>query len=259
MKRPLALAMCGAVAAGVAAVGATAAPASAAESGWVYSDKWGVIGRNTLGSPVADLRFGPWGRTSATSAATQAPPYGRGSLGLEVAAGPDPTVVTNAEKVAYGNETDFAGLRLRDIRTVRYSIFAGMDSIDGVALPGIAFEVDPNLNDTVNYSTLGYLPHLSTAPSSPSPRLPNRWQEYDAAADGSQWFATGQTGADSGCILADPCTFAELKLALPNAVVTYSVQFQKGRDNAFVGAVDGLRLNNTVYDFEYNGVRKRKT
>jgi hypothetical protein len=34
----------------------------------------------------------------------------------------------------------------------------------------------------------------------------------------------------------------------------YSVQITKGRDNSFQGAVDALRINNTVFDFEEHGV-----
>jgi hypothetical protein len=35
------------------------------------------------------------------------------------------------------------------------------------------------------------------------------------------------------------------------------VQFSKGRDHAFSGAVDGLTLNDTTYDFEPYGVVTR--
>ncbi|ROO84687.1 hypothetical protein EDD29_2214 [Actinocorallia herbida] len=272
VKKRAVLTMCGAVLAGVAGAGSTAVSAAAADpeqattvaaedaagDPWVYSDKWGVIGRNTIGSPVAELRFGPWGRTTAAPAATQKPPYGHGSLGLLVAAGPNPAVTTDDEKIAYGNETDFAGVRLRDIKTLSYSIFTAMDSIAQVALPGIAFEIDPKLNPGVTYSTLGYLPNISQSPSAPATPTQGRWQTYDAAATGSRWFATGATGPAINCTLASPCTFAQAKAALPNAVITYSVEFQKGRDNAFTGAVDGLRINDDLYDFEFKGVRKRR-
>ena len=36
----------------------------------------------------------------------------------------------------------------------------------------------------------------------------------------------------------------------------YTVAVTKGRDNSFVGAVDGLRLNDTIYDFEPFGVEE---
>lgn len=41
------------------------------------------------------------------------------------------------------------------------------------------------------------------------------------------------------------------------APIFYSVAVGKGRDNAWVGAIDGLRINNTIYDFEADGVKSR--
>jgi hypothetical protein len=210
---------------------------------------WGIIGRNTLGSPSAFFRDGPLGRTSTDPAARQAPPYGQGSLQIIVGDG--------TEKIAFGNETNFSGLRLADINALTYWVFAGTDSLAGIALPGIALEVDPNVTAGVNYSSLVYLPNDSTAPSSPATPVPNVWQHYNASTTGSAWFATGATGAAIGCTLATPCSFAELKTKLPNAEVTYSLGITKGRDTAFIGAVDGLQVNQFAYDFERYGVLTR--
>src|SRR5205814_2190579 len=60
------------------------------------SEHWGVIERNTIGSPVAELREGPFSAFTPTGDLT-APPFGKGSLGIEVGSG--------QEKVAFGNET----------------------------------------------------------------------------------------------------------------------------------------------------------
>lgn len=211
------------------------------------SDKWGIIGRNTYGSPNAVLRDGPYGRTTATFPAAQAPPYGDGSLGIIVDAG---------EKVAFGNETIFAGRRLSSIDTLRYWVFAGTDDINTVVLPNITLEVDPNVG-TSDYTSLVYLPDQSTSPSAPITRLANVWQRYDASTTGSRWWATGPTGTTINCTQASPCTFQELKTRLPDAVISYSLGISKGRDTAFVGAVDGLQVNRLVYDFETSGVRTR--
>lgn len=211
------------------------------------SDKWGIIGRNTYGSPNAVLRDGPHGRTAAAFPATQSPPHGDGSLGIIVDAG---------EKIAFGNETTFAGRRLASINTLRYWVFAGTDDINSVVLPNITLEVDPNVG-TSDYTSLVYLPDQSTSPSAPITPMANVWQRYDASTTGSQWFATGTTGTTIECTLADPCTFQELKQKLPDAVISYSLGISKGRDTAFVGAVDGLRVNRLVYDFEKSGVRTR--
>jgi hypothetical protein len=67
--------------------------------------------------------------------------------------------------------------------------------------------------------------------------------------------------------LSPLCTFAQIKAALNDdadgddddpsndAVITYSVAFSKGSGNpAFSGAVDGLMINNQMFDFEPFGV-----
>ena len=43
----------------------------------------------------------------------------------------------------------------------------------------------------------------------------------------------------------------------PNASI-YTAQITKGRDYAFSGAVDALRINNQVFDFEPFGVYTRQ-
>ncbi len=108
---------------------------------------------------------------------------------------------------------------------------------------------------TVNDTTLVYLPDVSVSPSAPVVRVPNAWQQYDTAAVGSRWYATGATGILINCTVVSPCTFTELKTRLPDAVITYSLGFSA--DDGFIGAIDGLQVNNTVYDFESFGVRKR--
>ncbi|GGO15241.1 hypothetical protein GCM10010116_30580 [Microbispora rosea subsp. aerata] len=216
-----------------------------------FSDEpWGVIYRNTSGNPNAVLRVGPWGRTSPTDiAATQQPPFGIGSLGLIVGG--------DTDHIQFGNETDFAGTRLADINTLRYWIFTGVDVdvFPSINRPNLSLEIDPNRPETGDYSSLVYLPNSSTAPSAPSTPFPNIWQQYDASAAGSQWYLT-QPGTLTTCTQANPCSFAELKALLPDAVITYSVAINKGsNDGPFHGAVDGLQINNFTYDFEPQGVR----
>ena len=58
-------------------------------------------------------------------------------------------------------------------------------------------------------------------------------------------------------MLATPCTFSQLQTALNDggdAATILTVAVGKGRDFAWSGAVDGLRLNSTIYDFEPFGV-----
>ncbi|SDL13582.1 hypothetical protein SAMN05421874_11689 [Nonomuraea maritima] len=215
---------------------------------------WGIIGRNTLGTPNAVLREGPYGRVSGQFPVTQAPPYGTGSLGLIVGGADTPL---EADKIMWGNERIFAGGDLDAIRRLSYWVFAGVDDLDGVTLPNITIEVDPNRDTTTNYTSLVYLPNESDSPSAPANPTENLWQRYDALASGNQWFATGATGTDIGCTLASPCTFQFIRSQMPQAVISYSLGISKGRDDAFVGAVDGLQVNGTVYDFEFTGVRAR--
>jgi hypothetical protein len=216
--------------------------------------KWGVIARNVYGSPVADLRVGPWGRAPGADAATEEPPYGIGSLGLAVNDAPTGAPESDGEKASFGNETDFAGLDVSAITALSVSVFAtaeGSDDPAEVSMPNIAIEVDPDVSNgptPVNYTSLVYLP--------PQPSETNRWQSYDATAVGA-WFASGTAGTVTGCTGIDPCSFADLSDALgPDAEITLSVAIAKGRDGTFVGAVDGLRVNDTVYDFEPLGVRE---
>ncbi len=113
----------------------------------------------------------------------------------------------------------------------------------GGLLPTLNIEADPNVG-SVNDTTLVYLPDVSVSPSAPVVRVPNAWQQYDAASAGSRWYASGATGILINCTVASPCTFAELKTRLPDAVITYSLGFSS--DNGFIGAIDGLQVNNTV-------------
>ncbi|MFB9840052.1 hypothetical protein, partial [Actinoallomurus acaciae] len=216
------------------------------------SPTWGIILRNTIGEPTAALRGGPFGRSTPSGlAANVPPPYGVGSLGILVG--------TAAEKVVYGNETIFAGLPLRDIGVLKYWIYVGMDTASFNGLPNISIEADPRLASLpgVTYTSLNYVPARSTPPSTPPAVLPNTWQQYNASGAGSGWYATsGAVQAATGCSLATPCSWNVLKSRLPNAIVSFSIGINVGTGLPFAGAVDGLQINRTVFDFERYGVRR---
>ena len=113
-------------------------------------------------------------------------------------------------------------------------------------MPVIRLEIDPT--GTGGYTTMVWVPS-----GVPDGSL-NRWSGYiDATTDGA-WFFTGSFGTTSGCNQTIMCNFVLAKSKVPNGTV-YSVAVGKGRDNAWVGAVDGLRLNSTIYDFERFSVR----
>jgi hypothetical protein len=85
----------------------------------------------------------------------------------------------------------------------------------------------------------------------------NEWSDYLDATDTGVWFFTGAFGAALPvCSLSAPCTFAAAK-AKANGGIVFSVLVGKGRDSMWIGAVDGLRLNRTIYDFEADGVKDR--
>jgi hypothetical protein len=206
---------------------------------------WGLIDRNTIGSPVGALRSGPFEGSSA-------PPFGQGSLGL--------SVKDNTEKVAFGNEVDFNGNPVSGVNAVGFRVFTTGENKALFAdnLPNITFEVDPTgpSSSTPNYSSLVFVPTGTGVPT-------NQWSPYiDAtnASTGGWYFTNGTTASTTGCTQASMCSFTAMKAAVATSypsmsILTFAVS--KGRDYAWNGAADGLRLNNQVFDFEPFGVLTR--
>lgn len=217
-------------------------------AGATTNPNWGTIFRNTIGSPDIDLADGPNLVGSPT-------PFGVGSLTFQVADGVD-AGTADAEAMSFGNEVDFRGQELSGISQLGFRVFTtGENTARGNPnMPNINIEIDPNLGSTPsNFSTLVYMP-----PQSPS----NQWSGYidatttPASPTGTGFRLTGAAGTATGCTLADPCTFAEVQDALDDDGETTkigSVAVAKGRDFAFQGAVDGLRVNNEVMNFEAEG------
>jgi hypothetical protein len=192
---------------------------------------WSIVDRNVIGNGDSYLRAGP-----------DRAPYGDGSLGIRTGS-PD-------DKAAFGNQVDFGGDPLSGINTVAYSVYTTGENKGRYAenLPGVTFEIDPNGpndNTAPNYSSLVYTPEEAA---------PNTWTPL-AASGADRWWLTGAAGASSGCTQASYCTLDQVKAAYQNATLL-TVQITKGRDYAFSGAVDGLQINDTVYDFEPLGVTK---
>jgi hypothetical protein len=203
------------------------------------SGNWGVINRNTIHSPTVELRSGPFDA-----------PVGDGSLNIAVADG--------TEKAAYGNEIDFAGKPL-DLDQVGFHVYTTGENNDAPAdnMPSIAFEIDPNLSTTsAGYSSLVFTPAKTAS---------NAWSGYIDATSTGLWGLTGgafnNPPTKENCGLNGPrCTFAEVMDLLDDggdAATIISAGISKGRDFEFHGAVDGLRLNDKVFDFEETGVVER--
>ncbi|MEE1767087.1 hypothetical protein PUR34_02520 [Streptomyces sp. JV185] len=110
------------------------------------SDHWGAITRNTIGSPVAALRNGPSGSFGVTGPSAR-PPYGQGSLGIEVANG-STSLTPPIEKVAFGNEVDFYGDPALGLNQVGFHVFQPSENLSyggSGNMPDITFEMNPNL------------------------------------------------------------------------------------------------------------------
>ena len=234
--------------------GTPGAPGTPGSNATISSGNWGVILRNTIGSPDIDLRGGP--HVNAT-APFGSPPLGTGSLqflinvvpAIPAGGGGVPAIPAAPEKASYGNEIDFFGDPVAGLTAVGYRVFTTLEDEPAgiVNMPGITFEVDPNL-------TADPFSSLVFQPSANSPA--DQWSDYiDATSDAAgRWFLTSTAGTLTGCNQATPCTFTAIKAALPQATI-YTAAVTKGRDFAWQGAIDGFRVNNEVFDFEESGVR----
>ena len=196
----------------------------------IASGNWGIIDRNVIGSASAVLRSGPGGA-----------PLGTGSLNLSVA--------DVASKIAFGNEADFAGLKISSINALGFSVYQTGEnaSISSANLPNISLEVNPGVAGKT-YSSLVY---------NPAPVQPSRWSTVDATQGAGWYFTNAAVAAATGCGQGAGqrfCTLDEIKTAAPDAYVTYSLGIAKGRDSAWHGAVDAVRVNDRVFDFEETGV-----
>jgi hypothetical protein len=243
---------------GGATSGAPGAPGAAGSDATFTHSNWSIISRNTIGSGVAELVDGPLGRSGPTDiAATVPPPKGSGSLFLAVSNNANTGLGAPQEKIEFGNETDFAGLKIADINDVGFSVFTSGDT-NGTAMPNIVAEINPDTTGSDGYSSLVY------DPPAPTITAAGQWIAVNAATTGL-WHLTGSEGTAINCSLANPCSFSALKTALAanndgvnatqGAQVSLSLGIAKGRDSAWAGNVDALRINNDVYDFEANGVR----
>ena len=203
------------------------------KAGPAYLKHWGTVHRNVIGAADAELA------TTSTQS-----PLGDGALDLHTASAND--------KVAFGNEVDFAGQNVKDLGTVGFSVYTtGENNALGNNMPSIAFEIDPNVAAvTSNYASLVYTPANGAA---------NQWTAFNATTDADKhWGLTGTAFNGTTCsINGARCTWTEVLNYLNDGgddakVLTATVS--KGRDYAFSGAVDALKFGGKTYDFEAAGV-----
>ncbi len=203
----------------------------AGEAATYQGPHWSIVDRNVIGNGDSYLQAGPF------VGETIAPPLGDGSLGMRTG--------SSTDKAAFGNQVDFAGNPVKDLETLKYSVFTTGENGAG-NLPNLQFEINPKLTDTqgtIGFTTMVFVPEAVTA---------NQWSEIDASTT-KRWYMTGRAGAASGCNQTTYCTLDELQAAAPDATI-YTALFSKGRDSAFSGAVDKLVINSSTFDFEPFGV-----
>ena len=172
---------------------------------------WSIVDRNVLGNGDSYLRAGP-----------DASPLGQGALGLRTG--------SSTDKAAFGNQVDFGGMNVSALTNVGYSVFTTGENNSAAPnnMPSIAFEIDPNVTGSTNFSTLVYVPENGAA---------SQWTAFDADADTAKhWGLTGTFfNADpSRCGLNGArCTFAEVQayLAANNDAAQGTGQGPDGADH----------------------------
>jgi len=215
--------------------------------------EWHPFYRNIIGSPQVGPQPGP---------GPLGPPFGVGSLSLLV--GDYSAEPGDEEKAVWGNERDFIGDPVAGLEEVGFQVYNTEENIDRGQeeepprpnMPNIAFEIDPEGagGTTTNFSTLLFSPGSNS--------LPNVWSQYIDATTTGVWGLTGaqfnEPATQENCGFNGPqCTFAEVQafLASGEGAKIGTVAVQKGSDLAWQGAVDGLRINDAIYDFEPFGTK----
>jgi hypothetical protein len=200
---------------------------------------WGVVHRNVIGNGDSQL-----------AAQTVTPPLGQGALDIRTGSATD--------KAAFGNETDFVGMKVSSLSAIGYSVYttAENNAVAAGNMPSISFEIDPNVVGSGNYASLVYAPDDSA---------PDVWTAIDAKNDtGQHWGLTGtffNAQPDRCGLNGTRCTWDQVMTylaanndAAQGDATILTVQITKGRDYAFSGAVDALIIGGTTYDFEPTGV-----
>jgi hypothetical protein len=199
---------------------------------------WSIVDRNVIGNGDAYLRAGP-------SNGPVAPPSGIGSLGLRTGSSED--------AAAFGNQVDFVNMPVLNLHALAYSVFTTQENNARGAnnMPAISLEFNPRLASLPGdiFATMVYVPPNG---------FPLAWNDFNAVTDPDPHWGLTNVPAGTTCDNNGPrCTFQQLMDFLDDggpAPFIYTVQITQGRNFAFSGAVDNLRVNDTIYDFEPTGV-----
>lgn len=215
----LALAIAVLVAAGAASADVTTVPVTPTTSQWTQDDTNG-------GGSVS------W--TDAMGA-----PSGLGTASLELR-----TDETTSAKADLFNHA-LSGLQLGDLQQLGYWTYQrSASSSDGDA----SLQLQVLVNGTSGFTTLVFEPYENGTVAN------GEWQHWDASA-GRFWSTrtTADGGLTAGHGGAPFYTLAEVHALYPNAVVV-GVGVNVGTFNpSYDVGVDGVQVNDTVYDFEASG------
>ena len=198
---------------------------------------WSVVDRGVIGNGDSDLASRAERRAGCSAVGNRKSRCPHGCAERQGGVRQSSRVLRRSRVRAHGDRL----LRVHD---------RGEQRIAPNNMPSIAFEINPNLGTSpgVTFATTVYLPENGT---------PSAWTELDAVADDTT------PGASPG-LPGTTCDFNGPRCTLPSPGATsrrrgahatiFTAQIGKGRDFAFSGAVDALRINNIVYDFEPTGV-----
>ena len=144
---------------------------------------------------------------------------------------------------------------LREITEVGFRVYTTWENMKlGRAatanMPGITVRMDPNVAAIASdYTSLVWAPPEGQT---------NAWSPYLDGTTQGRWGFTGSAFNSNKCSINGlRCTLAEAMAVLnddatPAEGITFAIT--KGRDYAFQGAVDDLRLNGRAAHFEEGGV-----
>jgi hypothetical protein len=157
----------------------------------------------------------------------------------------------------------FANTFFSNITTLQYSTYRTAGD------PALAASLQLNVDADSTDGTTGWQGRLVYEPYYTQTVNTGVWQTWDTQDDsagtgtGNWWFSNGTLATNTGCTQANPCTWSEVKTALPNGSIHQTlggVGFKAGSNwsSGFTGNVDkfvigvktGSNTHTTTYDFE---------
>jgi hypothetical protein len=158
----------------------------------------------------------------------------------------------NASKIDYFT-FDHAGTLLDDVATLSYWTYQPQPPVQAAVANAsyqVQIDIDGDLNDGMGFTTLVFEPYWNP---DQQPIVPNVWQEWDVDMG---LFWSSRTVTEGSCALVAGAggpplyTLAQVQAMCPDAVVI-GIGVNVGTFNPnYTVATDGVRFNDTIYDFE---------